>query len=324
MSEIKVSIVIPTLNSAETIEKCLSSIKRNNSKYEYEIIVIDAGSEDKTLEIAKKYADKVLKGIPDRINRNIGVQNADGDVICFTDSDCVVPEDWIDKLVDGLLTLHKENSKVVGVGGGNLPLHDKCSFGELAISKAMRSSLISFKARNTATYKDTRQVLHNPPINCALFKRVIEEVGGFREEPGYPEDLDLDLKINEKGYKLFYLSYPIVWHKHKTDPQKFAAQMRDFGRKRIRVNREHPRFARFYHYGPLILYLLLRSPLYFIPFALSIINALFVCLKERNLKFFKPIFSLTISFYKNYGKGELEVLFGERRKGESLSAESSM
>jgi len=63
----------------------------------------------------------------------------------------------------------------------------------------MRSPLISFKARNTATYDKQRQVTHNPPMNSACFRWAIEKVGGFREEPGYPEDLDLDARIIARG-----------------------------------------------------------------------------------------------------------------------------
>ena len=97
MSEVKVSVVIPTLNSAETLKRCLTSIRANRTKYKYEIIVADAGSSDETQQIARKHADRVLNGAPARINRNKGVENAEGEIICFTDSDCVVPEDWIDK-----------------------------------------------------------------------------------------------------------------------------------------------------------------------------------------------------------------------------------
>ena len=314
MPEAKVSVVIPTLNSAETLERCLTSIKANNTKYEYEVIVVDAGSNDETIEIARKYAHKVLDGMPSSINRNIGVEAARGEIICFTDSDCFVPEDWIAKLVAGLLRLNSRDNKVVGVGGGNTPSCGNGSFMESAISQAMRSPLISFKARNTAIYKDERQVLHNPPVNAALFKWIINEVGGFREEPGYPEDLDLDIKINERGYKLCYLPCPLVAHKHKTGPEEFAKQMRDFGRKRIRVNREHPKFSRFYHYGPLFLYFMMYSPLFFIPLAVALINAIYMSSRERSLQLFNPIFRLTLSFHKNYGAGEAEVLFKEKRR----------
>lgn len=308
MSQVDVSVVIPALNTVETLEKCLASIKTNTSKYECEIIVVDAGSTDESLEIAKKHADKVLNGVPSRINRNKGIENAEGDIICFTDSDCIVPEKWIDRLVDGLLRLNKKDNKVVGVGGANIPFLESPSLEELAISKAMRSPFISFKARNTAIYDKEQEVLHNPPINSACFKWAIEEVGGFREEPGYPEDLDLDAKIIAKGYKLYYLPDLLVHHKHKSSFEKFARQMEDFGRKRLRVNREHKNISRFYHYGPLILYLMLYSPLLFIPISMALVNALYMSLKERDFRLFIPIIQLTLSFYRHYGAGEMKAV----------------
>ena len=85
--------MIPTLNSAETLEKCLASIRANKSKYDYEITVVDGGSKDGTADIAKKYADNVL--IEDTyfrgVNRNKGIKKSRGDIIIFTDSDCTVP-----------------------------------------------------------------------------------------------------------------------------------------------------------------------------------------------------------------------------------------
>ena len=82
MSQVTVSVIVPTLNSDRTIESCLTAIKKNGSKYEYEIIIVDAGSTDKTLEIARPYVDKILEGEPGRINRNIGIEIAQGEIIC--------------------------------------------------------------------------------------------------------------------------------------------------------------------------------------------------------------------------------------------------
>ncbi|MFC1935026.1 glycosyltransferase, partial [Chloroflexota bacterium] len=292
----------------------LISVKSNKTRHQYEIIVVDAGSDDDTVNIARKYADKVLQGKPATINRNGGVAEAEGEIICFTDSDCVVPANWIDGLVDGLLRLNDKDNKIVGVGGGNVALSESNFSMELAISKAIRSPLISFKARNMAVYKDERQVLHNPPMNSALFKWAFEATGGFQEQPGYPEDLDLDIKINIKGYKLFYIPSLLVQHRHKTDRQKFAAQMRDFGRKRVRVNREYPSFSRFYHYGPLFIYLMLYSPLFFIPVTVAFLNATYISFSEKTCRYFNSTFILTLSFYKNYGAGEVEVLFKEKKR----------
>jgi len=308
MSAVKVSVVVPVLNSSHSLESCLASIKRNNGKYQYEVIVVDAGSTDVSMEIANKYADKVINGTPHQINRNKGIANAEGEIICFTDSDCIVPEKWLERLADGLRKLNKKDSKVVGVGGGNIPLLENPSLEELAISLAMRSPFISFRARNTANYETEQLVSHNPPLNSACFKWAIEEVQGFREESGYPEDLDLDAKIVNRGYKLYYLPDLLVQHKHKSSFEKFARQMEDFGRKRARVNRVHKHIAGLHHYGPLLLCLMLYSPLLFIPVSMALANALYMSLKEHNLRLFTPIARLTLSFYRNYGMGEIKAL----------------
>ncbi len=310
MSNINISIVVPTLNSAETIRECLTSIRANVSKYRYEIIVCDAGSTDGTVSIANHYADRVLKGTVRRINRNIGIENADGQILCFTDSDCIVPNDWINKLVDGLLQLHEENDKTVGVGGGNIPFLCNPSLVEIAIAKVIRSPLVSFRARNMATYTNAREVSHNPPMNSACFKWILDEVGGFQEEPGYPEDLDIDARIVARGYRLYYIPDIVVLHKHKVSFAQFARQMRDFGRKRVRVNRAHKSIARYYHYGPLLLYVMIYSPLIFIPMVMAVANACYVSLKAMNMRLFLPVVRLTLSFYRNYGRGEFEALKG--------------
>jgi len=305
-----VSVVIPTLNGAQMLEKCLTSIRANNTKHDYELIIVDAGSTDETLEIANKYADKVLVGLPNRMNRNIGIQNAQGEIICFTDSDCVVPNDWIHELVEGLLRLNRRDATIVSIGSGNLPLLENPSLEELAIAKTMRSPLVAFGARNVTVYKREHQVLHNPTVNSAYFKWAIEEVGGFREESySYPEEIDLDAKLYERGYKVYYISSPLVLHKHRGTVEGFFAQMRHYGRCRIRVNREHPKISKFYHLGPLFLCIMLYSPLFFIPLGMALVNAGYVSLKERNPRLFGPIFRLTLGFYKSYGAGEMEVLF---------------
>lgn len=307
MSRIRVSIVIPTLNSAEALDSCLDSIKQNNTKHEYEVIIVDSGSLDGTVEIARNYANTVLDGMPSRINRNKGIDNAKGDIICFTDSDCVVPKDWIDKLVEGLLRLNGKDSSIIGVGGSNVPLLDNLSLTELAIAKVMVSPLVAYRAWSAAIYQDEREINHTSMMNSAYFKRVIEEVGGFREEPGYPEDVDFIAKIIGKGYKLYYLPEPLVYHKHKSSFGEFAKQMRDFGRKRFKVNRVHKNISRFYHYGPLFLCLMLYSPFFFIPLAMAVANALYESLKERSFRLFIPVTRLTVSFYRHYGGGEIEV-----------------
>lgn len=307
MSQVTVSVIMPTLNSDRTIESCLTAIKKNGSKYEYEIIIVDAGSTDKTLELARPYVDKILEGEPGRINRNIGIEIAQGEVICCTDSDCIVPKNWMNDLVDGLLRLHGQDSRIVGVGGGNIPLLETPSLMELAIAETFRSPLVSFRARNTAVYSEEREVVHNPPHNSALFKWAILEVGGFEEALGYGygEDSALDAKLIDKGYKLYYIPNLLIQHKHASSFRKFAQQMYAYGWGRVKLGKKYKKYFQLHHYGPIFLCLMTFSPLIFIPLGMALVNAAFVALREKKVSLFLPVALLAMTFYVTYGFGEI-------------------
>ncbi|MBI4302335.1 MAG: glycosyltransferase [Chloroflexi bacterium] len=308
----KVSVVVPTFNSASTLEKCLASIKSNDTQYAYEIIVVDAGSSDGSVEIARKYADKVfiVETKPPRINRNLGVANADGDIVCFTDSDCLVPQNWIDCLTEGLLRLNERESQAVGVGGGNAPLLEDPSFMEMAIAKTMRSPLVSFKARNLATYGVEQEVIHNPPVNSAYFRWAINEVGGFQEEHGYGgEDLELDAKLNRQGYKLYYLPEITVLHGHPSTFTSFLKRMYRHGAARIRVGRKFRKYLGFRHLGPLFLCIMtFLPPLILIPLSMGLANGAYVSLRERKASSLSLVSLLTVAFYVSYGLGEISAI----------------
>jgi len=311
MSQIDVSVVVPTLNSGATLEKCLESIRGNTSRYRYEIIVVDGGSTDDTVEIAGRIADVVLASDTHYAgaNRNKGFRAAQGNIVCFTDSDCVVPQDWIDGLADGLLKLNQEDSSIVGVGGGNVPLLENPTLMELAVSRAIRSPLVAFGARNVTVYDGPRQVSHNPPMNSAYFKEILEAVDGFGEECAYGgEDLELDARITEKGHKLYYLPDGVVLHKHRSKYSRFTRQMYLFGRARIRVGRKFRRYLPLHHYGPALLCLMTFSPLTFIPLGMALANGAWVSVSQRDLRLFPPLALLTVSFYVCYGAGEIVQL----------------
>jgi glycosyltransferase involved in cell wall biosynthesis len=306
---IEVSVVIPTYNSARTLKHCLASVAANVTSYSYEIIVVDAGSQDATIEIAKLYADKVIHGIPHRINRNIGVNNSFGKIICFTDSDCKVPENWIDSLCDGLLKLSKKDRSLVGVGGGNILSVENPTPMEQAVIKSMTSPLVSFKARNVALYNKEFEVDHNPPMNSAYFKWAIEDVNGFQEEYGYGgEDLELDAKLTSKRFKLYYLPYITVVHMHRAGFNKFVSQMFKLGMGRIKVGSKYRDYLQFHHYGPVFLCLMSFTPFIVIPLIMALINSCYITLKNKSISLLVPVILLTMAFYIAYGLGEISVI----------------
>ncbi len=91
------SIIIPTLNEENYLPSLLDSIKEQDFDGEYEIIVADAGSEDKTIEIAKGSGCKVVKGGLPAIGRNEGAKKSSGDLLLFLDADVTLPKGFIEK-----------------------------------------------------------------------------------------------------------------------------------------------------------------------------------------------------------------------------------
>ena len=94
------SIIIPTLNEEKYLPLLLKEIKKQNSA-DYEIIVADAGSEDKTIEIAKNYGCKIIPGgLPAR-GRNEGAKIAQGDIFLFMDADNIfLPPEFLKNLLE--------------------------------------------------------------------------------------------------------------------------------------------------------------------------------------------------------------------------------
>jgi len=92
------SIVIPTLNEEKYLPRLLNCLKKQKFK-DYEVIVADADSKDKTREIAKDFGHKVVKGGLPSVGRNIGEQESRGNLILFLDADILLPDDFLKNIL---------------------------------------------------------------------------------------------------------------------------------------------------------------------------------------------------------------------------------
>jgi glycosyltransferase involved in cell wall biosynthesis len=108
----QLSIIVPTLNEEKHLPFLLESIKRQ-SFGDYEVIVADAGSEDKTLEIARKYNCKIVKGGLPAEGRNSGAKIAEKELLLFLDAEAVLPENFLNKT---LLEFRKRKLGIAGCG----------------------------------------------------------------------------------------------------------------------------------------------------------------------------------------------------------------
>lgn len=102
-----VSIIIPAYNVEKYIEQCLETVINQKTKYSYEIICINDGSTDKTINILEKYQNKIkiinTKNSGPGTARNIGLENAKGQYIMFVDADDYVRDDFIEKMINAII-----------------------------------------------------------------------------------------------------------------------------------------------------------------------------------------------------------------------------
>ncbi|MEM2084187.1 MAG: glycosyltransferase, partial [Nitrososphaerota archaeon] len=113
MSNSLVSIIITTKNEEKYIENCLKSLKNQTYK-NIEIILSDSCSIDKTVEIAKKYTNKIIiENTNIAAGRNLGAKIANGEIFVFIDADAILSTNWIKEIVKSF----KISNKIVGVMG---------------------------------------------------------------------------------------------------------------------------------------------------------------------------------------------------------------
>ncbi|HVP94492.1 MAG TPA: glycosyltransferase [Methanoregulaceae archaeon] len=94
-----ISVIIPSYNEEANIARCLESLSNQTiPRDEYEIIVVDGNSKDRTREIAERYADLVFIQKSKKVGgaRNDGVMRARGEIIATTDADCIIPPNWLE------------------------------------------------------------------------------------------------------------------------------------------------------------------------------------------------------------------------------------
>jgi glycosyltransferase involved in cell wall biosynthesis len=174
-----VSVIIPTKNSARTLDKCLKSIQ-DQTYPNIEIILVDNNSTDQTKEIARKFTDKVYNKGPERsAQRNYGVKKSKGEYVLVHDSDIYFHPDSVQECVD--LALDQQADAVI--------LPEK-SIGEGYWTKV--------KAFERSFYEG------NDVIEAVRFfsKEAYNELGGYDEDMYAGEDWDLTIRFRKNNYKI--------------------------------------------------------------------------------------------------------------------------
>jgi glycosyltransferase involved in cell wall biosynthesis len=228
-----VSVIIAAYNAAATLDDCLTSLTQLTYR-DYEIIIVNDGSTDATGDIADKYAtiDSRLR-VVHTVNgglcvaRNVGLSEARGEIVAYTDADCRADPDWLYYLVLTLI-----NKPVVGVGGPNrVPPDD--GWVAQCVGQAPGGPTHILLSDEVAE--------HIPGCNMAFWRWALQELGGFN--PIYRQagdDVDICWRFQARGYALGFSPAAIVWHHRRNSVRAYLKQQAGYGRAEALLERLHP------------------------------------------------------------------------------------
>jgi cellulose synthase/poly-beta-1,6-N-acetylglucosamine synthase-like glycosyltransferase len=195
-----VSIIVPVRNGEKTIEKLLAALlMQDYPRDKMQIIIVDNGSQDKTSEIIRKFP--VILAEENKIHssyaaRNKGLSIAKGEIIAFTDADCIPARNWIS---EGVRALIEQNADMAG-GKISFLLSARLSAAELIDS-------VTF-LQNEQYIKNNRAAV---TANLFIRKELFSKVGLFREIQ-FGGDTHWTQKATQSGVSLIYAKRAIVDH----------------------------------------------------------------------------------------------------------------
>lgn len=223
----KISVVIPAYNAAKTIGATLTAAAAIDWP-DKEIIVVDDGSADDTAAVAGRFPGVTVirqdNGGPAKA-RNAGWRAASGEVVFFTDSDCVPHPDVLSALAP-----HFADPAVAGAGGTY----------DIANRESLLARLIHLEilARHANMAGDVDFL---GSFNCAFRRNALEKTGGFDEtyRAASGEDNDLSYRVLKLGSRLVFDPRAVVAHFHETSLVKYLRTQYRHGIWRMKLYRSH-------------------------------------------------------------------------------------
>lgn len=193
---IAVSIIIPTLNEALYIEETLKSVVRQCPGFDFETIVCDGGSEDNTVEIARKYARVVIsptQGTGTQLD--FAVNLSEGKILVFLDADTLLPEGYLQRVYESF----KRDYGLLACGapfGYYRRTRFRIRLGRVS-SMITEYVFVNFAMYLWYVFRDVFRFTEIPGCNFCVRRGIFFQVGGFKQFPSIPVDIALSTAIRE-------------------------------------------------------------------------------------------------------------------------------
>ncbi len=312
--DITFSIIVPVYNRPKEIEELLQSLTMQTFTDSFEVIVVEDGSEDKSEAIVKSYQDKLqlryfyTENQGAGKSRNFGMQQAKGNYFVIFDSDCIIPDGY-------LQTVHsKLTENFTDAFGGPDAAHESFTHVQKAINYSMTSILTTggIRGKNKSVGK-----FQPRSFNLGISKKAFEKTQGFSSLK-VGEDIDLTFRLWEAGFQTQLLVDAFVYHKRRATIGQFYKQTFAFGTARPFLNKRFPGTAKITYLFPsffvLAFFVSLLMPFFDCYIGLLFFSAyytalfLWVLFESKNLKVaLLSIATTTVQFY-GYGTGFLKGL----------------
>ena len=308
--DISLSLIIPVFNRPGEVEELLESLTKQTIK-DFEIIIVEDGSVQKCDKIVNTYSSQLnikyffKENSGPGTSRNYGAERASGNYFVILDSDCIIPDKYIEIVINNLTKNYTD------AYGGPDSAHESFSIFQKAVNYSMTSFFTTGGIRGKSEKADK---FYPRSFNMGYSREVFEKTGGF-SKMRFGEDIDMSIRILQSGFKTKLIKEAFVYHKRRTSVKQFFKQVYNSGIARINLYKKYPDSLKIVHVFPTIFILgfialsiisTFLSPLFLIPIIIHILLILIDSSIKNNsiIIGFLSIFTSYIQFL-GYGSGFL-------------------
>lgn len=247
MSHPRYSVIIPVYNRPDEVDELLESLSHQILK-DFEVLVVEDGSSVPCKEVTDKYRLSMEVRYYAKPNsgpgqtRNYGAERSRGEYLLILDSDCILPEGYLQAVE---AELEREPADAFG---GPDRAHTSFTPVQKAINYAMTSFFTTGGIRGGKKKMDK---FYPRSFNMGVRADVYKALGGF-SNMRFGEDIDFSIRIFKNGYRCRLFPGAWVWHKRRTDFRKFFKQVHNSGIARINLYKKYPESLKLVHLLPAV------------------------------------------------------------------------